>query len=205
MMHQMTSCYFMPPPQDGNKIFPPPCRALLTCRCLTRFKMGSFSYFLSECGGFTSVQCLRFHEEKIISLLSLFRVIDGSLFCEFLLFNFSLSEVFKIWNIEHFFFFCCRCNRNCMIALFARSRTVAEIKDLSVLGAFEDLCQSGLAARLSDCIHADNVASTPSDEWVLLQHVINFFPTLLWAYWLLLHTVCRGEQWRWGPGSLQGG
>lgn len=96
MMHQMTSCYFMPPPQDGNKIFPPPCRALLTCRCLTRFKMGSFSYFLSECGGFTSVQCLRFHEEKIISLLSLFGVIDGSLFCEFLLFNFSLSEVFKI-------------------------------------------------------------------------------------------------------------
>ena len=66
-----------------------------------------------------------------------------------------------------------------MITLFARSRTVAEIKDLSVLRAFEDLCQSGLAARLSDCIRADNVASTPSDEWVLLRVVINFFPTLL--------------------------
>ena len=107
VMHQMASCYFMPP-QDGNKISPPPCRALLTCRCLTRLKMGSFSYFLSECGGFTSVQCLRFHEEKIISLLSFFGVIDGSLFSKFLLFNFSLSEVFSSIRCEilnTFFFF----------------------------------------------------------------------------------------------------
>lgn len=46
------------------------------------------------------------------------------------------------------------------------------------------------------CIHTDAVGSaeswTWSDEWELLQVAINFFPTLLWAYWLLLHTGCSG-------------
>lgn len=75
--------------------------------------------------------------------------------------------------------------------------------------ACEDFCQSldlALGSLTCYCIHTDVVGSaeswTRSDEWDLLQVVINFFPTLLSVSTSAPYILLRSDQYKWSPEAL---